>query len=137
MKPRFPHPGSGFVSICNLSRSVFVVIIIWLFLPILFYYSYTTALLWARVYTYRYLHVLCTPILMAFGTSPGHDNRPAVIIMHIETISPTSFFSRLSCRYAEFLLTAFGQHNCYARKKRKENRFIYNIWEEIVYLLIL
>jgi len=37
-KPRFPHPGSGLVSVCNLSRSVFVVIIIWLFLPIIFYY---------------------------------------------------------------------------------------------------
>jgi len=76
---------------------------IWIFLPLLLFiqrHSCGLVSIVCIVYTYRYSHDLCTPIIMAFWTGPGHGNRwPVVIIMRIETISPTSFFF-LRCSFA-------------------------------------
>jgi len=88
---------------------------------ILYYYLYNGT----RVGTCRYLRVSRTPIIITYRTSPGHDNRPAIIIMRTEIISlisPTSFiFLRWSCASSTYLTRSVDIPNCYVEKKNEKN----------------
>jgi hypothetical protein len=132
--PPFPHfrsyPVIDSLSICFYYNNylTFSSVII------LYYYLYNGT----RVGTCRYLRVLRTPIIITYRTSPGHDNRPAIIIMSTEIISlisPTSFiFLRWSCVSSTYLTQSVDIPNCYVEKKTKK---IHLIWMRKKVTLIL